>query len=414
MSLPLHHHKSFITGLLAGTVIFVLASLTTGVLYYLNNNLQFDLLREEMANIARISALEVDVEQHKKLNQSEHTNNALYQTQIAPLVKIHNAVPDILYLYTMREIDGKLYYILDTVNDKNLNRRTGMDISLVMEEYKFDPEGNTFPDWLPTLHQGKIHVDDTFYFDDNAYILSASVPLFDEDGKFFGLLGVDFDVSLFEQKQQLILNIVYVVVFLSLILAFIIGWRVYVTSANLEITHAELYKQAHTDFLTGAYNRRHFIDQVKYEMARNSRYKHALSLLLIDIDHFKKVNDNHGHLSGDGVLSMLVRKAKETMRTNDLIARFGGEEFMILLPETPSSGAMIFAERFRELISRYELKSTSGEKFNITISIGISEYNAVNDIDAWLQEADEALYKAKNLGRNQSISYQQMSIEGNE
>ncbi|MBT4518968.1 MAG: diguanylate cyclase [Halieaceae bacterium] len=406
MSEAENQQKPVLAGIAAGTTVFVVACLTTWLLYTLNANLQLQLLRGELANIARIAALEVDVEDHKKLTRAEDTNNSHYRKIIEPLVEIHNAVPDILYIYTMREIDGRIYYILDTVNDDGLLRNNRSEVTSVMEEYEFNPHDELFINWLPTLHAGEIDVDEEFYLDDGDYIIGASVPIFDSDGSFFGILGVDFNVNLLEENLQFFLKVAFAVVLLSFILALIIGLRVYLISANLKKTHAKLYRQAHTDFLTGAYNRRHFLAHVASETTRSKRHKHPLSLLLIDIDHFKKVNDTYGHLTGDEVLAFLVSTVKETMRGNDMIARFGGEEFIILLPDTTKEGAIRFSDRLQNRLSLLEMKSVGGERFFFTISIGISEYKAEVDINDWINQADSALYNAKQSGRNKSVCYQ--------
>lgn len=402
----LNLQKPIVSGFLSGFVIFLLACITTMVLFTLNDRFQFQLLQKELTNLARIAAKEVKVEEHLQLTDPKQTNSSFYQKIITPLVELHNAVPDILYLYTMREIDGKVYYVLDTANDERLIRKGGLDASEVMELYEFDHNEKAFKNWLPTLQNGEIEIDNEFYFDEGQYIISASVPIFDADNQFFGLLGVDFDVSLYEKNQQKILNIAYLVIFVSLLISILIGKKVYDISANLEKTHVKLYRQAHTDFLTGAFNRRYFIELSERELSRSQRYGHQLSLLMIDVDHFKKVNDSYGHLTGDEVLIFLVKLIKENMRTNDIVARFGGEEFAMLLPDTDGEGAGVFASRIQKKLAYMEIKSVEGESFTISVSIGISEFQSESDLDGWIQQADEALYKAKAAGRDQFKIYQ--------
>jgi diguanylate cyclase (GGDEF)-like protein len=276
-----------------------------------------------------------------------------------------------------------------------------------MQEYEFDEEKDEFKNWLPTLHQGKIEIDDEFYLDDDQYIISASVPIFELNGAFFGLLGVDFNVSLYEKNRQEILRISFIVIIVAFFISILLALKVYSISNNLEKTHAKLYRQAHTDFLTGAYNRRFFIELVGREICRSQRHSHTLSLLMIDIDYFKVVNDKYGHLTGDEVLIFLVNTINENMRSNDILARFGGEEFIMLLPDTNLDGAIVFTQRLQKKLSLLELKSVDGECFSITVSVGISEFTPKIELDAWLNQADDAMYKAKDSGRDQYKCYGQ-------
>jgi len=398
-------HKPLFSGLLAGTVVFIVVSLATWILYAMNHKHQFELLQDELVNLARIAALQVDPEEHKKLTKESDTNNAYYKKIIKPLVNIHNSVPDILYLYTMREIDGKIYYVLDTLNDENLLTKSVQNPSTVMEEYPFDANDKSFIHWLPNLHQGIIDIDNDFYFEDNTYILSASVPIFEKNGDFFGLLGVDFDVNLFEEKRLLIVNIAYAVLFTAFIISIIIGRQVYQVSFNLNNTHKKLRQQANTDFLTKAYNRRYFIKLADNEITRSKRHGHKISLIMMDIDFFKKINDSYGHITGDNVLILLVKMIKETKRSNDIIARLGGEEFVLLLPDTTEEGALVFAERIKNELSEMEIHTGNNNIIHITLSMGISEFHNSLDIDTWIHEADTAMYVAKETGRNRITKY---------
>ncbi len=154
------------------------------------------------------------------------------------------------------------------------------------------------------------------------------------------------------------------------------------------------------DALTGAYNRRYFMQIFEQEFSIAKRYKNKLSVLLIDIDNFKEINDTYGHDGGDAVLKRFVIFCKEILRQADLFARYGGEEFIVMLPNTPSLGAAIIAERVRANI---EEMSVTFEKQTIkfTISIGISlVLDADINSNAVLTRADSALYNAKKTGRN--------------
>lgn len=164
----------------------------------------------------------------------------------------------------------------------------------------------------------------------------------------------------------------------------------------------ELRLLASRDSLTGAVNRRHFMELAKRELTRAKRYKRSFALILMDMDGFKKVNDTYGHQAGDQALLMLKRICTQGTRVVDVFARFGGEEFALMMPETSLDSAAIIAERLRATLESTVIKSGS-HKFNVTISMGVTECGRRKDdtLDAMLSRADKALYHAKEKGRNQ-------------
>ena len=163
----------------------------------------------------------------------------------------------------------------------------------------------------------------------------------------------------------------------------------------------ELEVLARNDSLTGLYNRRYFMERFDEELIRVKRYNHAMSLLIVDLDRFKLINDNYGHAMGDMVLSRLGRLIREKIRTTDFAARYGGEEFCLALPETGLDGAVCFADRLRESLSEITFTCEKGDTFKATCSIGVVELDAGScNISERFQSADEALYRAKKAGRN--------------
>ena len=167
------------------------------------------------------------------------------------------------------------------------------------------------------------------------------------------------------------------------------------------LEHARTRRLASTDGLTGVYNHRSFQERLSQEIARADRYSRPLSVLMIDVDHFKVYNDTYGHPQGDIVLQDLARLLQEMSRTSDTIARWGGEEFAIILPETDSVGAQTIAQRLCEQVERYPFP---GQELmpggTLTISIGVATYASASSKEALLQGADTALYTAKREGRN--------------
>jgi diguanylate cyclase (GGDEF)-like protein len=170
--------------------------------------------------------------------------------------------------------------------------------------------------------------------------------------------------------------------------------------AERERLEKVLEQQATTDELTGIFNRRHFLRLAHLEIERALRFKHPISVALIDLDHFKRINDLHGHAVGDLALSTVARTVQDNIRSMDVFARFGGDEFALLLPETDSATARLVIERVRLILSRRPL-NLRGLGVTITVSAGISRLGGATDtMDALLTRADQALYGAKALGRD--------------
>lgn len=166
----------------------------------------------------------------------------------------------------------------------------------------------------------------------------------------------------------------------------------------------ELVHQARTDMLTGLPNRRRFLELAEQELARATRYDGQLSVLMIDLDNFKSINDVHGHQSGDRVLAKFAEICRKTMRSIDIAGRLGGEEFAILLPETDLQHAVEAAERLRQRIADTEMAMENGKNFGFTASFGAASLSPDNDnIDRLLGAADRALYEAKRTGRNRVV-----------
>lgn len=187
----------------------------------------------------------------------------------------------------------------------------------------------------------------------------------------------------------------------ALTLAFVISHRIKLLE-DLRASQEELEKQASTDPLTKLYNRRFFFPQANYllELAKGTHT--SVSVMMLDIDHFKQVNDDYGHACGDQVLIKLAKLLREHSRARDLVARFGGEEFVILLPDTALLEASQCAERIRIAVQALGVVASLNERVRIAISIGVTEIDVSQEnIDSALARADRALYQAKVSGRNQ-------------
>ena len=167
--------------------------------------------------------------------------------------------------------------------------------------------------------------------------------------------------------------------------------------------NARLEQLAQTDPLTQLLNRRALTERITAEMERALRYDSTLALLMIDLDHFKKVNDTYGHLVGDDVLRDVGQLLSDTIRGSDIVARYGGEEFLVLLPETDDDGSEKFANRIREAVEEHLFARESlAEPLRLTASIGVAVYPAarIESVEDLFARADAALYRAKADGRN--------------
>jgi two-component system cell cycle response regulator len=166
---------------------------------------------------------------------------------------------------------------------------------------------------------------------------------------------------------------------------------------------ARLEMLAITDPLTLTLNRRALVERLDEEMERARRYGLILTLLMVDLDHFKRVNDTYGHLVGDDVLREVSMIIQREVRTVDIVARYGGEEFVVVLPETAEEGAVAFAERVRQRIAEHRVAGEEGEEaLSLTVSIGVATFpsSSIETVDDLISHADDALYRAKAEGRN--------------
>jgi diguanylate cyclase (GGDEF)-like protein len=170
-----------------------------------------------------------------------------------------------------------------------------------------------------------------------------------------------------------------------------------------DIENARLYRLSITDSLTKAFNRQYLFQRLPDEIERSKRYGDALSVLLFDVDHFKRFNDTHGHAAGDFVLKEIVRVVQGVVRDVDGLVRYGGEEFLLLLPKTDLAGASLLAERIRAAVQLAELP-WSQTRLQVTVSVGAAQHAHADTDEGLLKRADEALYEAKSTGRNRVAS----------
>jgi len=179
----------------------------------------------------------------------------------------------------------------------------------------------------------------------------------------------------------------------------------YIAGGNIEAAyHDEIYRLTTMDGLTQVFNRRYFEETLERELARCNRYGRALSLVMLDIDHFKQVNDSYGHLAGDHVLKSVASSIKTRIRREDVLARYGGEEFSILLPEVDLKGAVTLAEKTRKLIEKTKFEFDA-QQIDVTVSCGVAALGEqLMEAPDLVRLADQKLYEAKENGRNRTCS----------
>jgi len=215
----------------------------------------------------------------------------------------------------------------------------------------------------------------------NKIILNSAMPLRDDSGAIAGAIIVNQDITVRKQIEK-----------------------------ELEETFARERMLARTDDLTGAFNRRYFFELAAHEIAVAKRYHQPLAVVLFDIDHFKRINDTGGHDAGDEALRRIAAMVRDHLREVDLFARYGGDEFILLFPQTAALEAAIVAERIRLEVSAEATPADPGAAA-ITISSGVAELMSGDDsIDLMIHRADDALYRAKQEGRNRTIVANQTTL----
>lgn len=181
----------------------------------------------------------------------------------------------------------------------------------------------------------------------------------------------------------------------------------YLSGTNIEAKyHEEIYRLTTIDGLTNAYNKRYFLETLERELNRAHRYRRWLSLVMLDVDHFKRVNDTYGHLAGDDILRELAKVVADNLRREDIFARYGGEEFAIILPEIDTEGAANVSEKLRELVATHRF-DVGESGIQVTVSLGVMSLVPGEDLlplDDFISRADGKLYDAKRGGRNRVVA----------
>jgi len=222
------------------------------------------------------------------------------------------------------------------------------------------------------------------------------------------LLGVLAGVMLlgFNWNDSVSKTIVYACLPMLIIYPIIIGLIAYNLAMDLHRKKEQMQHLSRTDGLTGLFNRAYWELRAKEEIARARRNYTPMALVLLDVDHFKRINDTYGHALGDLVLQQLSRLLQRNLRETELLGRYGGEEFVIILPGASKQEAYKTAERLREAVAQLAFGDADRHTFHCSISLGVAAFaDGLGDFSSWLNAADKALYQAKNQGRNQTVIY---------
>ncbi len=304
------------------------------------------------------------------------------------------------YIAFAEEHDLSLYlYYLGQCSDEVRAQARGLMSQKMLKSIGLPPDA--------AVDIEEFHINCCAVIKPNLNIKIISVPVPDHSTNLAGLLGVAYaaENTLSAQEASVIRSILAVMVM-------VVG-----SSKVLSRTLLELEYYAVHDPLTGLHNRRQFNDILQYEIGRSERHKHEFSLLMLDLDDFKDINDSYGHPTGDTALCSIATVLLEHTRNGDLCARIGGDEFAIILTETDSAGAKIVAEKIGAVLREMAITSAQGNRFYLTVSIGVSSYPADGlSVDALLEGVDVAMYKAKDIGKDSVCTFdtieQHISVRG--
>lgn len=327
------------------------------------------LLRGYWVQLALALRLEQDIVQRQRLEDELKASEKKFRTFVE---QAHDII------YTL-DLQGCFQYV-----SPNWRDRLGTDpASVVGQHYTSLVHPDDWPVWLSSLPGKTSGIEYRVRHADGSWRwhTSSLTPLFDEQQRPSGILGVTRDISL-RKAHELALR----------------QARDAAQAANreLQLVNAQLSNLATTDTLTGAWNRRHFEQELQRELIQSQRYAEPLSLLMFDIDHFKAVNDRYGHPVGDTVLVGLTRLVQRNLRAADTLARWGGEEFVIMMPHCDADEAVGLAEKLRALLALQTFETVG----QVTASFGVTQCRPEDSPQSWLKRADLALYQAKAEGRN--------------
>jgi diguanylate cyclase (GGDEF)-like protein len=363
---------------------------------WLSKQARLDVLRSNVGQIARLAASTIDGDLHRQLLDPAQYTPQLYEKALAPLVRFHSAAPDVSYVYTMVERDGKSHFILDTAASNRLVTKRTLRASSYMEPFEtIDKEPD--PDWLQRIAAGETYVYPNFLNDEYGYFLSGHTPIFDSAGRYSGFVGVDFDIDYYLQREARFRAISIGTLLAALIFSIAIGYLTARYHYYLNHRIQEHYQLSIHDELTRLLNRRGVMQAVNAALALHAS---SYAAIIVDVDDLKRINDGHGHAAGDDFLRKVAEAMRASIRDADICARLGGDEFLIFATGCDLDAATEIARRILNRVYADDAPSQIG--FGVSIGICIARYPDV-DFESMYRSADRALYKAKASGKNRYV-----------
>jgi diguanylate cyclase (GGDEF)-like protein len=376
-------------------IIFVI---TTGILFiptYLTVNKTKKIFIDELGinamdiSLTAASFIEENIELYEELSSADEYiegsyNESYYKKMLKLLQKVKKET-DVDYIFTEKKVsETEIAYILDGEDpDSESFSPLGTRDSMSKEELKAFNEGIATKTDL---------IEDKYW----GYYITGFAPIFDKtNGEVIGLVGVDFSL---EHAKEIINGATANIFIIFLLINILISITVY---KLLYIYH----KRLKIDYTTGLYNKRYFEDYLKMAVQIVQQKGEPLSLMMVDVDNFKKINDKYGHIAGDKVLKAIAGIMQMNLRDMDICSRFGGDEIVIILPGTNEVDAAVAAERIREKVFNLDLNIDDMDSIGVTLSIGIAELKNGMRGDKLTEHADKALYVSKNTGKNKVTIY---------
>jgi diguanylate cyclase (GGDEF)-like protein len=380
------------TLLLSTAAIAALLLVVVLVPQVLSRHARLDVLRNHVGEVARLAASQVDGDLHRALIDGSQADNATRERALEPLLRLHRAWPEAVYLYTMGMRDGSVFFVLDTAQDAAFAASRRLRASSYLEPFHLRAEYAS--NWLDELAAGRTYVNADFQHDDYGYFLSGHAPIRDSMGRVAGFAGVDFDLEYYRAEEVRFQRIEAASVLLTLALSLLLGY-LYARYRHSHSVEVRLhYESSMQDFLTGLPNRRGALAAIDEAWSKTDAETQAA--LLVDIDNFKSINDTHGHATGDAVILALAGALRSSLRPGDLAARLGGDEFLIFADGCDLASAESIAGRLLAIV-----RHGTGSPVPFNVSIGISVITGTHaDFDPLYRQADSALYAAKRAGRD--------------
>ncbi len=422
-------HKSFTTADVTATrlwsgrrLLVLLASyalilLTVTGFYRVAYQSLLEAVADKVRGVAVLTALNIDPVDVEQITGPADIKGIPFKRLHEYLHKVKATQPDVKYIDIFRPPSAASdpahwTFVVDLYpddTDLNGNGVIEKDEEGVQPGRIYEPrDAKDIKIWQTALQQASSSTDH-FWTDEWGTYVSGFATIHDPlTQKPIALVEVDTTSEQFAQKRETVLIVSLFVAGILLAMVTLTLEKLFRRTQSLEyirrLSHS-LYQKATEDDLTRVANRRHFYDLGEHAVAIAHRYQRPISLVMLDADHFKKVNDTYGHKTGDDVLVNIARLCRESVRAADQIGRFGGEEFLILMPEMDRNGAVQLAQRLRVLIEDAAVYTDDNERVSVTVSIGVAELDSnTQDFDALVARADQALYKAKLQGRNCVVS----------